>query len=218
MPDETTTPEVPVVETPVVPETPVPNLDELRDQHCLPVAQGVLEDIAEKLLPEVIDGTFTWTPLVTKILERSLEADLNITTEVSYIPQLVLSALSGLNTAMQDCEATPVDELRYVGIAKKLLVMIAEAHLTLTKIKPEEQVLEFAPIKEKISILVKEENLNRLEVKYIMDMVFESFKRVSSIFEHSLGQSVARAESKIFGVESMSDVTMKKLDGFLKAE
>lgn len=205
------------IESPyIAPE--VPNLEKLRDDKCLPVAQAMLEDMVELLIPADPANGVEWKPIVMKMLERSLEADLNIQTEVSYVPQLILGALSGLNITTQGCDIAPVDEVRYAAIGKKILSMVAGAKVRMVNVKPEDTEVDFASVKEQLNKLFAEEKLNRLEVKFILDNIFESFKAATTIFTHSLDSSVARAEAKAFAVEAMSDVTMKMLDGFLTAD
>lgn len=195
-----------------------PDLDALRDEKCLPIAQGVLEDMAELLLTEDPEQIIDSRPMVMKMLERSLKADLNIQTETPYIPQLVLGALSGLNATIQGVETISLDEVRYASIGKKILSMVAEAHVRMTKIKPEDLETDFASVREKLNVLFAEEKLTRLEVKYIMDGIFDSFKNAVTVFHNSLDGAVSRAEAKIFGVKDMSEVTLKQLDGFLTAD
>lgn len=210
MPEDTTNPEN---------LTPgrTPTLEEVRDEKCLPIAQSILEILPETLLPE--DGiSIDHKPLVLAILRKSLEADLAVDSEAPYLAQLLLGAMSGLNATVQVCDTVPLDDVRYASIGKKILAMVAEARVRMTNVKPEDMVADFAPVKEKLNALFAEEQLNRLEVKYITTNILESFSSANSIFGMSLEKTVRRAEAKVFGIEDMSELTMRKLDGFLTAE
>lgn len=207
------------VESPYVPETVEPKVDleKLRNEKCIPVAHAVIDDMVENLLPTEETGK-NYMVMVTNVLKKSLEADLNVTTEASYIPQLILGAFTGLNLTVQACDTTPIDEARYAAIGKKILSMVAEAKVRLTNVKPEDTAADFAPIKEKINALFTEEKLNIMEVRYIMDNIFDSFKIVDTLFKQSLDSAMQRAEAKVFGIEHMTDLTLKHLDGFLTRE
>lgn len=197
---------------------PVIDLDKLRDDKCLPVAQGMLEDMVENLLPTEDTGS-NYNLLVKQMLTRTLEADLNVAMEVSYVPQLILGALSGLSTTVQSCSSiVAIDDARYAAIGKKLLSMVAGAKVRMNKVKQEDTLADFAGVKEEMEALFASEKLNMMEVKYIMDNIFDSFKIADGVFKNSLDGSVARAEAKAFGVESMNDLTMKGLDGFLTSD
>lgn len=190
--------------------------EKARDAKCIPVARWILNDMAMLMIPENANDKIDFTPIVLKMLGRTLEADMNIATEVSYVPQLILSVLSGLNKAVQECDFTPVDDVRYGKIAKQILSIVAVADIRMNAVTPEESAADFAPVKEQLKALFTAEKLSLLEIKYVMDtFIFNSFTTVNNIFSKSLQDSTERAEAKLFGVESMSDLTMKKLDGVL---
>ena len=50
-----------------------------------------------------------------------------------------------------------------------------------------------------------------------MDNIFQSFTRVNNLFNENLAGNSARAEAKLFGIESMSDLTMRRLNDVLIA-
>lgn len=187
-----------------------PNLDQLRDEKCLPVAQALLVDMAEKLLDE--DAT----PLISSFLARGLAADLNITSEASYIPQLILSALSGLNATIQGCDLVELDDERYREIGRKMLAILAFAHVRMNGTQ-DDVVADVAAVKDQLNTLFVAKGLNKLEVKYITDSIFQAFTNVNNGFSESLTSSAARAEAKLFGIGDMTDLTMKKLDDVLTA-
>lgn len=193
-----------------------PDLDALRDEKCIPVAQLIIQEMATALMPEGSDlQQIDARPVAIKGLELMLAADLNIAMEASYVPQLILGALSGLNATVQTCDALPTDDVRYAGIARKILQFVSDAKVPLTKVSPEETLAAFAPVKESINALFIEEKLSVLEVKYIMDGIFNSFTAVNNLMSGSLTDSSERAESKLFGIETMSQLTMKQLDDVL---
>lgn len=195
-----------------------PNLDKMRDERVVPLVHDTLHDLAELLIPEDASKEVNFNPLILKILERTFGADLNITTEVSYLFQMILSVLTVLNTTVQKTTTVPIDDVRYGAIAKKVLAIVAGEQFRLGQdVKPEELQADFAPVQEKINALFAEEKLTMLEVKYIMDNIFSSFTAVHNGFQSSLEQSAARAEAKLFGVDNMNDLTMKKLNEILTA-
>src|ERR1035437_6660207 len=136
-------------------------LDEIRDEKCFPVTQAILEGMAKNLLEE--DGVKN---TVLGALELSFQEDLNIVTDMSYIPQLILGALSGVNATVQVADTIPLDEDKYNKIAKAILVILAEEKIKID-FKPDEVSTVFAGIKNKLSALFLGEKINSLEVKHI---------------------------------------------------
>ena len=196
-------------------ETTQSDLEKIRDEKCIPIARDVLKDIATTLLPPDANVKIDYNPVILKILQRNLENDLNIKIETPYIFQLVLGALSGLNRTVQSCSTVLIDDVRYAALGTKVLGFLAESNIRLTNVTPEEVDADFAPVKEKINTLFAEEKLSMMEVKYIMDNIFEGFKTVQAGFNQSLETSVEKAEAKLLGIEYMSDLTFKKLNDVL---
>lgn len=192
------------------------NLEQLRDEKCVPVARGIINDMAISLVPDDANKKVDYNPIVKSMLERTLEADLNIATENTYIFQLILTAFAGLNKTVQECETVPIDDVRYGTIAKKILSILATANISLLTKTPEQEAIEFAPVKEQLNALFAQEKLSMLEVKYVMDNIFDSLSAVQNSFMLGVTSSAERAEAKLFGIEAMSDLTMKKLDDVLK--
>lgn len=184
-------------------------LEEARDEKCIPVARAILADLPADMLGQ--DGT----SLALKMLTHALETDMNILTDVSYLPQLLLGALSGLNAAVQAATKAPIDEDRYKGVAQKMLQMLSDANLTLGDVTAEQAVIDQAPLVEDLSLLFSSEKLNPLEVKYVMDSVFEAFASVSNMFSDSLSKSVDKATAKVFGLESSKDLSTGKVQEVL---
>lgn len=205
-----------VVET----DAPVvePDLDALRDEKCFPVARTMFADIATDMVPEDANEKIDYNPIVIKLLSHSFEADLNLTTENPYVIQLMLGVLSGLNGTVQECDILPIDDVRFGRISRSILQIVSEANVTLGTVTPEQTKADFAPVKEKLNTLFAEEKLTWLEVKYIMDAMFEAFTAVNTAFSSSIETSLQKTEEKILGVEHMSDITMKKLDAVLKGQ
>lgn len=196
----------------------VPDLDQLRDEKVVPVARGVLIDMATDLLPE--DGNIgtTYAGMVLKITQRALDADLNVVQENPYLFQLVLGALSTLNKAVHTMELTPIDEIRYMGIGRKVLSILATVDLPMggkVKMTDEEEMAAFAPAKEQITALFAAEKLNLMEVKYIMDQIFDSFSAVQTTFMTAVASFSQRAEAKALGLEDFGDLSMKKINDVL---
>jgi len=188
------------------------NLEQIRDDKCFPIAQAVLEGIAKNLLEdEGIKNTALGT------LELTLGQDLNVSQDMTYIPQLVLGVLSGANATLQRCVTTPLDIERYKGIAKKMLVILAEAKLPMN-IKADQIEAAFVGVKEKFDALFAEEKLNSLETKYVMDSIFDAFAAFNNMLSASVENSMEKATAKVLGIENTNDLTMKQLDTILRTD
>lgn len=208
--------EVVETEAPTTEEV-APDADQLRDEKCSPLARELFKDIANLMIPEDANQKVDYTTVLTALLTKALEANLNLTTENPYVFQLMLGVLAGLNVTVQGCDTTPIDDVRYGAIGRKILQITADANITLGSVTPEQTTADFAPVKDQINALIKEENLSMLEVKYIMDNIFESFTSVNNGFSDSIARSMKIAEEKLWKVEDMSDINMKMLDETLKA-
>ena len=64
----------------------MPNLEQLRDEKCFPIVKSLLKEISTDLM----NNTDEQKGLALKALSLMLASDLNISTEVSYVPQLIL--------------------------------------------------------------------------------------------------------------------------------
>lgn len=188
-----------------------PDLEAQRDEKCVPIAHAILIDLAAGLFPE--SGTLDYPGLTKQGLERLLEADANVTTEVPYVYQLVFAGFGLINTALQAATTEPVDDARYSRIARQLLGILATANLTLTNQTPDEA--ELAPVKEQVAALVAQEKLTSIEVSYLVTNLHAAFSTAQNYAQISLEASLKKAEEKLYGIEDMTDLTMKKLDAVL---
>lgn len=192
-----------------------PDLEKARDEKCIPVAQEILKDMVEHLLVPNPDDPHAHDDLIMFILRRALETDMNITTEIQYLLQLVLGGFSGFNTTIHSCEFAPIDEERYITIGKKMLAILAGANVRLTNVTPADTTADFAGAKETLHALINAENLTKIEIRYIMDNIWESVKVVNNDISESLARSTEKAEAKIFGNEFMSDLTLGQVNKVL---
>lgn len=188
------------------------NLDAIRDEKCFPIAQAILEGMSKNLFEE--DGV---KKVSLGALELTLEHDLNVSQEVTYIPQLILGILSGANATVQGCDMVALDAEKYDRVGKRILEILADAKLKMA-IKQDKVEENFSGVKEKLSALFLEEKLNSLEVKHIMDNIFDKFALFHNMIGSSIELSTEKATAKMLGVENTSDVTMKKLDEILKSD
>lgn len=196
-----------------------PDLNALRDEKCIPVVRGMLVDMATDLIPDDANVEVNYLPMIMKMLKRTLDADTNLTTDNPYIFQMIKSVLVGLNVTVQQLKpSTMIDDVRYGTIAKKVLSIVATANINLTPKSEEDVQTSFAPIKEQLQALFDAEKMSWMEIKYVMDNVFAAFDDVSTIFNNKVEGFLEKAEAKAMGVEFLSDVTMQKLDMFLKAD
>lgn len=190
-----------------------PDLDKLRDEKCVPIARAILNDLAAGLFPE--SGTLDYPGLTKQSMERLLEADANVTSEVPFVYQLTLAALTGLNTAIQVAPTEPTDDARYSRIIRQLLGIIATANVTLTGASPDEA--EYAPVKEQVAALFAEEKLTSIEVMYIVSNLFAAFNTAQNYVQMHVEGLMKKAEEKLFAVQDMTDLSLKKLDEVLKS-
>lgn len=189
-----------------------PDFEALRDEKCIPVARAMFADVAEHILPT--DGSLNVNhgDLVLSLLQKGLAADLNMTTENPYVFQLMLGMLSGLNTTIQGCTMVPLDEAKYGRVAVEILKLVSDANVTVGAVTPDQTKADFAPIKDQVNAIFARENLNVLEVKYIMDMIFQAYSALNNAYSSSTEASMKKAEEKLWGVEDMTDITMSMVD------
>lgn len=192
-------------------------LDQLRDEKVIPVVRGMLVDMATDLLPEDANVKVDYNQMVMKIMTRVLEADLNIVGENPYAFQLALGVMSGLNKTVQGCDTTPIDDVRYGAIGRQILSIVATANIPMggAALTPEEEVAVYAPVKEQLNALFKAQNLSMLEVKYIMDQIFDSFNAVQNAFMNGVAQLTSDATARVMGLEFVDDLGMQKLNEVL---
>lgn len=190
------------------------NVEKIRDERCIPIAQNILSKMAGGLISADADKV-NYDDLVLKSLGLFLDADLNVTTETPYVTQLLLGAFAGLNRTIHECTIIPVDDARYAAIGNKILGILSDANIRMGNVTLEQSQEDFAGIKEKLNVLFAEEKLNLLEIKFIMDNMFDAFKDFSGEYAKSIESSIKRAETKLFGVQTMDEIGMKKLDEIL---
>lgn len=213
MADETTP-----VATPA-PEPVEPNLEQLRDEKCIPVARGILVDMATDIIPEDANKEVNYLPFIMKTLKRTLDADTNLTIDNPYIFQMIKGVLIALNVTVQRLTpSTSIDDVRFGRIARQILTIVAQADINLTPKTPDEVEASFVPIKSKLQELFDAEKMSWMEIKYVMDNIFEAHESTTDLFNRKIESFLEKAEAKAMGVEFMSDITMQKLDMFLKAD
>lgn len=209
-----------VVETPAqAQEAPIePDADQLRDDKCIPIARAMLIDVSTDLIPADGSQEVDLNPVLVKFLTKALEADLNLTTENPYVIQLQLSILSALNVSVQGATTLPIDETRYARIERALLAIASEADIPLgmQAIEDKGRTLGEEALA-KINALFAEEKLTFIEIKYVMDTIFNAFNGLQNAFVGSTELSLKKAEESLWGVKDISDVTMGMLDQKLKA-
>lgn len=195
-----------------------PDLEKERDDRVIPVVRGFLVDMAAQMIPEDANKEVNYLPVSLAMLKRALEADLNITTDNAYAFQMIKGVFVGLSATVQQLKpSTEIDDVRFGRIAKQILGIVAAADIGLTPKTPEEVEASFASIKEQLQALFDAEKLSWMEIKYIMDNIFAAFEDVTNLFNRKVESALESAEAKAMGVEFMSDLTMSKLDTFLKA-
>ena len=195
-------------------DVPVVDLEKERDIKCTAIARDILKEFSTT----PINVEENHKILALKILSLMLNADLNITSEVSYVPQLLLGVLSGLNQTIQGCKILENDDARYDRITNQIITLVSNANIRMGKLTPEEVTTDFVTVKEELDKLFATEKLTRLEVKYLIDNLFESFTSINNLLSRSIESSTERMECKILGIESMGDLKLQKLDSVLKIQ
>ena len=189
----------------------IQNLEKVRDDKCFPLVKNIVKELPYGLI--VPDEK--QKELQLKCLSGMLAKDLNISQEVSYIFQTLLSVFSGVNTTIQGLELTNDDE-KYDVLSRKVLQIIADEIDTIgLDAKPEDMIKDFSGVKDKLLKLFSDESLSRMEVKYIMDNIFEKFTTLHNAVTTSLEKSTEKMECKILGIDTMGDLTLKKLNDVL---
>lgn len=183
--------------------------DKLRDEKCIPVARAILSEIPATLLADDID------PLVLSILQKALDMNMNITTEAQYLFQLILGGFSGLNTILHTLVLEPVDEERYVAISQKILQILADSNVRLTGATTEEVEKDLTDAKVQLQELFTAEKLTSIDLDYIVEKILSAVATVNNKVSDNLASSTSRAEAKIFGVESMDEITVKHVNDVL---
>lgn len=185
------------------------DLDKARDEKCIPIAREIMQEMAGELLTGYEGEASKGDHLFLSFLEKTLNHDLNITTEAQYLSQLILGGLTGLNNTVHMAEGlVPLDEERYAHIGQELLQIMCDANVRLNKTKAEELEADWQDAKLKIQELFEREKLNKLESEYILGNIFETFKDLNNRVAQGLEQATTKAECKILGIEFMSDLTV----------
>ncbi len=222
-PVEVPTEVAPVADVPAAPQEEAkavePTAEELRDERVVPVAQGVLADLASEVSAADINKETDLTSIVIKVLKRGLAADLNLVTENPYVFSLVLGSYSALSTVVQKCRLTDTDDARFGKIGGEILSLLVNANVPMgakvTKAQQEEAAEVVQPHLEEI---FAREKLTWLEVKYIMEGLFRSLKSIEQVYMSNIELSVKRMEAKILGLEDMGDLSMSLLDATLQKD
>lgn len=193
--------------------------DDLRDVRVAPVAQGVLDDMAEEAAANDVSGSQDFKPLVMKVLQRTLDADLNLTTDNPFVFQLMIGAYSSLSAVIQKCTTNEAREARFGAIGTEMLKVFAGARVPMgSKVKPEDQLKAMEAVQPQLQAIFDREQLTSPEVLHILKGMFRMLQGVEQIFSDSVSQSLHRMEAKILEVNDMSDITMKKLNETLMTD
>lgn len=220
--EEVTPPVPPAEEAPTppaeeAPAEPVRNLDQERDDRVIPVAQGVLEDLAGQTASLDINDKSEFTNVIVKILNRSLDADLNVVQDNPYVWQLIISVFGAFTQVVMDSKMADSQDARYSSIAHEIMTLLAGAKVPMgMKVTTQDQVAALQSIKPQLEEIFAREMLTRLEVTHILEGLMNAMKVTNQVFENNVNSATNRMEAKILQIDDLSDLTMKKLDSTLK--
>lgn len=207
------------VDAPVPIEEAKPDLEKERDARVIPVAQGILEDIAGQNTATDINDKSEFSNLIIKILNRALTADLNLTTDNSYAFQLVLGAYGAFNQVVMASKMAESQNVRYNAIAHEMMALFAKTNVPMgMSVTSEEQVKVLQVIQPDLEALFARENLTQLEISYILEGMMNALKVTEQVFSTSIQESVERMEAKILQIDNMTDLTMSKLNEVLMTD
>lgn len=192
------------------------NLDKARDEKCIPLAMGVLQDAATDMPVSDLAGPKDFEPFTRKILTRTLEADTNLLMENTYVFQLISSAAQGLNAAVQKAVKAPLDRERYERVAKQILTIFSTVQIEAGKTSADEVAKAFESVAPHLETLMEVEHITELESQFIMASILQAFKASQEIFMTQVDMHSEKMMAKMLGLESMMDLTMKGLDKALK--
>ena len=188
------------------------NLETVRDEKVFPIVQRLLKEISTDL----IGSKDEQKGLTLKVLSLMLASDLNVSSEVSYVPQLILKVFANINETLQSCTLIETDDARYNSILSKMLTIVSDAGIKFGNLTPDEVKVDFAPIKEKFNELFLAEKLTKIEMDYMIKNMFESFNVFNNLLSRSIESATEKMECKILGISTMSDLSLKRLDEVLK--
>lgn len=196
-----------------------PDLEALRDQRVVPVVRGMLEDLAASMPTVDINPNSDFTSVLINVLQRTLEADLNLTTENPYIFQLGLGVFSAFNDIVMECKKADSQDDRYARVARRMMELLVGANVPMgMAVKPDEQKQALQVIKPQLEEIFLAENLTSLEVSYILEGILRSYKTIEQLFSGNVDRSVNRMEAKILGLDDITDLSMKMLDATLQRD
>lgn len=199
------------------PVAPTRDLDKERDDRVIPVAQGVIEDLAGQTASLDINDKSEFTNVIIKILNRSLDADLNLVTDNPYVWQLIIGAFGAFTQVVMDSKMADSQDARYSKIAHEIMSLLAGAKVPMgMNVKTQDQVDALQSIKPQLEEIFAREMLTRLEVTHILEGLMNAMKVTNQVFENNVRNAVDRMEAKILQIDDMSDLTMRKLDTTLK--
>lgn len=196
----------------------VVDLEKVRDEKCVPLTRVIFKELSTSMIPEDASPSSTaQADSAMKVLSLFLAEDLNMTSDTTYIPQLLLGLLAALNLAVQDHDVVvQPDDVRFNIISRKVMAILADEEIPMgMEVKTSDVETAIVPMKEKLKALFAEENMTSLEVTYVINNIFAAFNSVNSMVARSLEESLARAEAKLFEVDAMTQLGTKKLNEVL---
>lgn len=120
----------------------------------------------------------------------------------------------------KEVQEKAVDErnLRCEPIAEEVIQIIAKANIPARNMADHEEMLKtYSPVQMKIAQLFFDKNLTLGDTNYVWQIVQQILDQAKSLTVNSIQVAFERCEQMLFGVDNMSEVTMKKMDDILLA-
>lgn len=189
-----------------------PDLDAERDARVIPIVRAVFGDlISDVFLAEGAQADYR--QVVMKIMQKSLDADLNVVSDNPHIFSLLLDLFSAFNECVMQCKMPEINNDRLSKIGGEMMQLLQSANVPLGKdATKESQVKVLEDIKPQLEALFERESLTWLEIDYILKGLMNSVRTIEGEFTRNMRLSNDRMEAKILNIETLPDLTMSKLD------
>lgn len=182
-----------------------------RDAKCAPIARKALAlCLAQK-------ASLADVPLAAdiKAVTEAIIAELALTNatvlEVNWVSKLMVQAIGNGAVSIWQTEGLESGDERYHAAAYALLKVLVDEEVTLGMYTPEELKEKYASVGAKIVATVKELGLNAVEADYVFGLLSAMATNIGKNVTNSVEVAKEKTAEKLFGVESLNDVTIARI-------